>query len=114
MIYFDPTGARFGLPSYPFKMAPTGLATLRQLRADGLRPGGQDVAAQIIWRRGKRKAYLYRTDLAVPKRTATPAQLAALEKANTARRTCPTCAQVKPYVIPTRWGECIDCHDGGE
>jgi hypothetical protein len=113
MVYYDPTGDRYGIPTYPYRMAPTGLATLRQLAKDGLRPGGQDIAAQIIWRKGKRKAYLYRTDQAKKKRTATPAQLAAIAKANAARSTCPTCGRLKPYLIPTRWGECIDCHDGG-
>jgi hypothetical protein len=117
MVYFDATGARYGLPTYPYRLAPTRLATVRQLTALGLRPGGQDIAAQIIWRRGKRKGYLYHVDKALPKRTPTPAQRAALDKANQARRTCPTCPTcrvVREYVIPTRWGECIDCHDGGQ
>jgi hypothetical protein len=112
MNFYDPTGARYGLPTYPFKFAPEGLATRRQLRVRDLRPGGQDPAAQILWRRGKRVAYLYRLDLAVPKRTATPAQRAAIGKALTARRTCPTCQQVKDYYIPRRSGECLDCHGG--
>jgi hypothetical protein len=111
MVFYDPTGARFGRPTYPFKFAPDGLATRRQLRDKGLRPGGQDIAAQIVWRRGKRAAYLYRIDKAVPKREATPAQRAALDKAMTARRTCPTCGQVKHYCIPRRFGECLDCVD---
>ncbi len=109
--FYDPNGDRFGLPTYPYRTAPTGLATIRQLRAAGLRPGGQDIAAQILWRRGKRVAYLYRIDLAKPKRTATPAQLAAIDKALTARRTCPTCHQVRDYCIPLSLGECVDCHD---
>jgi hypothetical protein len=109
MVFYDPTGARYGLPTYPYRLAPTGLATIRQLRAQGLRPGGQDIAAQILWRRGKRCAYLYRVDLAVPKRTATPAQRAAIARALTARRTCPDCEQVKPYYIPRRTRACLDC-----
>ena len=109
VTFYDPTGARYGLPTYPYKFAPAGLATTRQLRAQGLRPGGQDVAAQILWRRGTRKAHLYRIDLALPKRVATAAQRAALDKAMRARRTCPTCGQVKNYCIPRRHGECIDC-----
>jgi hypothetical protein len=109
MVFYDPTGARYGLPTYPFKFAPADLATRRQLRARDLRPGGQQPAAQIMWRRGKRIAYLYRLDLARPKRTATPAQLAAVQRALTARRTCPDCGQVKPYYIPRRTGACLDC-----
>jgi hypothetical protein len=109
MVFYDPDGVRYGMPTYPYKMAPEGLATTRQLRTRGLRPGGQDIAAQILWRKGKRKAYLYRIDAALPKRTATPAQLAALGRAMTALRTCPTCGQVKGYYIPRRYGECLDC-----
>ena len=111
MVFYDPTGERYGLPTYPFKLAPGDLLTRRQLRARDLRPGGQDPAAQIMWRRGKRVAYLYRLDLAQPKRTATAAQLAAIDKALTARRTCPDCGQVKPYYIPRRTGACLDCQE---
>ena len=54
-------------------------------------------------------AYLYRADLALPKRQATPAQRAAIAKALRARRTCPTCGTEKPYYIPRSLGECLDC-----
>ncbi|MGW4942956.1 RRQRL motif-containing zinc-binding protein [Actinoplanes sp. NPDC004185] len=113
MVFYDPTGAKFGIPTYPFKFAPDGYATRRQLTARNLRPGGQSVAAQVMWRRGKRVAYLYRIDLALPKRTATAAQLAALDKANRAKRVCPACHQLKPYIIPRRTGACLDCNPGG-
>ena len=52
---YDPTGSQFGIPTYPWRFAPDGLATRRQLRARGLRPGGQAVAAQVLrprYRRG--------------------------------------------------------------
>ncbi|HZO63799.1 MAG TPA: RRQRL motif-containing zinc-binding protein [Kribbellaceae bacterium] len=111
--FYDPTGARYGIPTYPYRYAPDGLATLRQLRDRCLRPGGQPVAAQILWRRGKRIAYLYRLDLAKPARLATPAQLAAIHRALQARRTCPTCRQERPYYIPRRTGECLICAPGG-
>lgn len=55
----DPTGEHHGgTPTYPWRMAPAdeGLATRRQLRALGLRIGGQPVAAQILCRRGTRYA----------------------------------------------------------
>jgi hypothetical protein len=107
---YDPTGEHHGgMPTFPYKMAPTGLATVRQLRQLGLRPGGQEIAGQILWRRGKRVAYLYRIDLALPKRQATAAQLGAIERALLARRVCSTCTQLKPYYIPRRYGECLDC-----
>ena len=75
--YYDPDGSRFGLPTDPYHCAPDGLQTRRQLRASGLRPAGQPITGQIIWEhRGRRRiAYLYRVDLAAPKRQATPAQL---------------------------------------
>jgi hypothetical protein len=107
---YDPTGQHHGgMPTYPYRSAPAGLATRRQLRQQGLRPGGQDIAAQILWRRNKRVAYLYRIDLAVPKRTATAAQRVAIGRALLARRRCSTCTQVKDYYIPRRYGECLDC-----
>ena len=113
--FLDPDGVRYGVPTYPFRGAPDGYATARQLRAAGLRPGGQPVAAQILWRhhRQHRVAYLYLVASAKPKRTATPAQRRAIAAALLARRTCPTCTQVQPYYIPRRYGECLDCAPGG-
>lgn len=111
--FWDPAGARHGgLPTYWWRGAPEGLATRRQLRAMGLRPAGQRVAAQILWyRRGSvRVAYLYQVDRAAPKRTATGAQRAALARAMTARQTCGTCGVVRDYCIPHSLGECLDCH----
>jgi hypothetical protein len=112
--FYDPTGSRYGFPTFPFRYAPDGLATLRQLRADGLRPNGQQPIAQILWRHRKQRrvAYLYRRDLAAPKREATNAQRAALTKALTARRTCRQCGQLKDYYIPRRTGACLDCEPG--
>jgi len=100
------------LPVFRWRLAPGGYATRRQLRARGLRPGGQDVAAQLERprrRRGPLVAYLYRVDLALPVRPMTPARWAALAKANTARRTCPACRRDAGYVIPTSLGACVPC-----
>lgn len=109
--YYDPEGQRYGLPTYPYHWAPKGLLTTRQLRAKGLRPGGQDIAAQILWhhRSQRRVAYLYREDKSKPKREATPAQLTAIGKALQARRTCPTCRREQDYCIPRSLGECNHC-----
>ena len=109
--FYDPEGTRYGIPTYWWQGAPAGYATRRQLRERGLCPGGQPVAAQILWRGvgGVRAAYLYRLDLARPKRTATPAVRAALAKAMRARRTCSTCSTVRPYCIPRSLGCCIEC-----
>ncbi|MFI9834014.1 RRQRL motif-containing zinc-binding protein [Streptomyces sp. NPDC051913] len=109
---FDPNGARHGIPTFPWRCAPEGYATLRQLRARGLRPGGQPVAAQVLrprYRRGPLVAYLYRLDRAKPVRPMTPAKRAALAKANTARRTCPQCRTDAGYVIPVSLGVCVPC-----
>ena len=113
--FYDPDGERYSLPTYPYHWAPDGLLTIRQLRAKGLRPGGQHPVAQILWRRRKRiaVAYLYRIELALPKRHATLNQLAAIGRALAARRTCPTCGTEKPYYIPRSIDECNDCAAGG-
>lgn len=121
----DPAGARYGLPTFPWNGAwnlRPELATRRQLAAAGLRPGGQEPAAQIMWRSrrarrtgGVRTALLYRVDLARPRRIPTSAQLAALRRALAARMTCPAaaggCGRVREYVIPARLGVCLDCAD---
>ncbi|MFF3748633.1 RRQRL motif-containing zinc-binding protein [Streptomyces kronopolitis] len=103
-----------GLPTYPWRLAPEGLATRRQLRTMGLRPGGQPVVAQIERprrRRGPLVAYLYRTDQAKPVRPMTPGKWAALAKANAARRTCPACGRDAGYTLPTSLGVCVPCAD---
>ncbi|WP_251094523.1 RRQRL motif-containing zinc-binding protein [Streptomyces sp. Caat 7-52] len=100
------------LPMFRWRLAPDGYATRRQLRARGLRPGGQDVAAQLERprrRRGPLVAYLYRIEDAKPVRPMTPARWAALPKANGARRICPQCRTDAGYVIPASLGTCVPC-----
>ncbi|MGW0187343.1 RRQRL motif-containing zinc-binding protein [Streptomyces sp. NPDC003362] len=100
------------VPVYRWRLAPDGLATRRQLRVLGLRPGGQDVAAQIERprrRRGPLVAYLYSIEQAKPVRPMTPAKWAALAKANAARRLCPECRRDAGYVIPPSLGMCTPC-----
>ncbi|MFD5104601.1 RRQRL motif-containing zinc-binding protein [Streptomyces cinereoruber] len=100
------------LPVYRWRLAPAGLATFRQLRALGLRPGGQPVVAQLERPRRQRSplvAYLYRVDLARPVRPMTPAKRAALAKANAARRVCPECKRDAGYRIPASLGTCTPC-----
>ncbi|MET9253723.1 RRQRL motif-containing zinc-binding protein [Streptomyces sp. NPDC003717] len=110
---FDPSGARYGVPTYPWRFAPDGMATRRQLRAEGLRPGGQPIAAQVMRtnRRtgGDRVAYLYRLDLAKPVRPMTSRKWHALALAMLARRTCPACRVTYDYCIPTSLGMCVPC-----
>ncbi|WP_405797722.1 RRQRL motif-containing zinc-binding protein [Streptomyces sp. NBC_01506] len=117
--FFDPDGDMYGIPTFPFHMAPDGYATRRQLRASGLRPGGQGVAAQLLWYSNRRRksgsppalrvAYLYHRDRALPVRPMTPAKWAALARANAAQRVCPECHHDAGYRIPTSLGMCVPC-----
>ncbi|NYV74391.1 RRQRL motif-containing zinc-binding protein [Streptomyces sp. UH6] len=105
------------LPIYRWRLAPDGLATRRQLRRMGLRPGGQDVVAELQrprQRRGPLVAYLYRVDAAKPVRPMTPGRASALAKANRARRTCPNCGRDAGYVIPSSLGTCVPCDSSDE
>ncbi|OPG10357.1 hypothetical protein B1R27_03160 [Streptomyces sp. GKU 895] len=111
---YDPTGARYGIPTYPWRYAPNGLATRRQLRAKGLRPGGQPIAGQVMLRHRRRRsgamvAYLYREDLAQPVRPMTSRKWGALALAMLARRTCPICRVTYSYCLPTSLGCCVLC-----
>jgi hypothetical protein len=110
---WDPTGEVHGIPTYPWRAAPEGLATERQLRARGLRPGGQEPAAQVmrLRRRGRGPliGYLYRIDRAKKVRPMTPGRWRAIHAMMRARRTCPTCRHEQPYCIPTSLGTCLGC-----
>ncbi|MCQ8830689.1 RRQRL motif-containing zinc-binding protein [Streptomyces malaysiensis] len=110
---YDPSGARYGIPTFPWRLAPDGMATRRQLRARGLRPGGQPIAAQVMRanRRagGTQVAFLYRLDRAKRVRPMTAAKSAALAAAMLARRTCPACRTDAGYCIPTSLGLCVTC-----
>ncbi|MGW4784920.1 RRQRL motif-containing zinc-binding protein [Streptomyces sp. NPDC004230] len=120
MFFWDPEGLRFGIPTWPFGHPegpdPEVFATYRQLKALGLRPGGQEAAVQVGWwigRRGQRFAYFYRIDQAKPMRKVTPAMRASIEKALQARRICPECKAEKDYYIPRKTGVCNDCDPEG-
>jgi hypothetical protein len=104
-----------GLPLLQWGWAPRErLATVRQLRARGLRPGSADPVALLLF--GHRKparriefANLYMIERAKPKREATPAQLTAIAVALRARRTCQECGQVAPYYLSTVSRMCHEC-----
>ncbi|NVI91399.1 RRQRL motif-containing zinc-binding protein [Actinomadura sp. BRA 177] len=119
--FFDPTGARYGIPTWPWRMAPGHLRTRRQLAAEGLRPGGQEIAGQVLWnsRRynapgGVRAAYLYDVRFALPKRVPSERQRIALGKALAARRHCPECGRDAGYVLPRHLGTCLECAEGAD
>lgn len=112
-------GTYGGLPLLSQGWAPRGkLATFRQLRKLGLRPGGAYPVAVLYGRHnasGKTWfASLYLIGAAVPVRPMTPAKWAALAKANAAKRICPDCGQDRGYVIPPSLGMCLDCSDDND
>jgi hypothetical protein len=109
-----PCAGRYaGAPVFRYGWAPSGLATVRQLAAKGLRPAGQDPAGWLVWGPPNRPrwAYLYRLDLAAPKRPMTPAMRAAIAACNAALRVCPTCRRDDGYRIPRSLGQCWPCAD---
>ncbi|MEU2043661.1 RRQRL motif-containing zinc-binding protein [Nocardia niwae] len=77
------------IPEYPWMLAPAHFRTRRQLRAAGLGPNRQGVAALMVGkRRGRRLvAHLFDVRKAAPKRVPSPAQLAAITKATAEHQT---------------------------
>ena len=100
-----------GLPSWSWHKAPRGLLTRRQMRTEGLAPGGAWPVGQLVFhhRRREVRALLYDRGELVPKRVPSAAQLAALERALAARRRCPACGRDVGYCIPTSLGCCVEC-----
>lgn len=107
-----------GLPAIPWGWADsTVVATRRQLRAAGLRPGGQDPVAVLAFqhaqpnRRRIEHAALFLIERACPKREATPAQLRAVDQALRARRTCELCGTEQDHYLSTTSRLCGPCED---
>ncbi|MGW4121376.1 hypothetical protein [Nocardia sp. NPDC004711] len=86
--FHDPEGKRYGIPTYPWRMAPAHLRTESQLAQEKRRPGGE-AHAQVLGgmsRRGhKLQALLYDEAEAVPKRECSDAQLESLKIARWVR-----------------------------
>ncbi|MFF0633486.1 hypothetical protein ACFYTS_13405 [Nocardia sp. NPDC004151] len=84
--FHDPEGTRYGLPTYPWRSAPTHLRTKRQLAQQNQRPG-DEYQAQMLGkgRYGQLQAYLYDQTQAVPKREPSAAQLESLRIARWVR-----------------------------
>jgi hypothetical protein len=104
-----------GLPLLSWGIAPRDvLATYRQLRARGLRPGGADPVAVLYFhaRPGMRIVFanLYLIANAKPVRPMTPAKHAAIEKACAAHRICPKCGRDAGQYIRTSIGMCTECY----
>ncbi|MQA62368.1 MAG: hypothetical protein GEU86_12910 [Actinophytocola sp.] len=89
------------------------LATRRQLRAMGLRPGGQDPAALLYFRHRPScrqvLAELFLIEHAKPVRPMTPAKRAALDRAMAARRTCRQCGDDAGVELPRNGRVCEPC-----
>jgi hypothetical protein len=106
-----------GLPVLAWGWAPRELlATMRQLRKMGLRPGGADPVAALRFQHRKPAkandfALLYLITRAVPKRTATARQHVAIESALRARRTCRECRRVQDFYLSTISRMCSSCED---
>ncbi|GGP35965.1 RRQRL motif-containing zinc-binding protein [Saccharothrix coeruleofusca] len=109
-------GTYEGLPLLSYGCAPRDkLATYRQLRAMGLRPGGQDPVAVLFVRHRASGttsfASLYLIERAAPVRPMTRAKFTALAKANLARRICRRCGRDPLYVLPTSTRLCWPCSE---
>ncbi|GAA5040203.1 RRQRL motif-containing zinc-binding protein [Actinopolymorpha pittospori] len=98
-----------GLPAWSFGWAPEGLVTRRQLRAAGLCPGGADAYGVLVWYHDRSWAWLFRLDLAKPKRVPTPTQAGALDKAMATRRWCNACRRDVGYCASRTFGVCGEC-----
>ncbi|HEX3783117.1 MAG TPA: RRQRL motif-containing zinc-binding protein [Pseudonocardiaceae bacterium] len=107
-------GTLGGLPLLSWGIAPKDtLATYRQLRSQGLRPGGHDPVAVLFFHSrpamGIVFTNLYMITLAKPVRPLTAAKRAAIEKACAAHRICPTCERDAGCYIRPSVGMCALC-----
>lgn len=107
-------GTRDGVILLSYGIAPRDkLATRRQLRAMGLRPGGQDPVALLYFRyRPAHKhvfAELFLIERAKSIRPMTDAKQRALAKAMAARRTCRQCGEIALAELPRAHRLCEPC-----
>jgi hypothetical protein len=107
-------GTHHGLPLLSWGIAPRDkLATRRQLRAMGLRPGGHDHVAYLYFRCRpactRTFAKLYLIAWAKPVRPMTPGRWASLQQALAARRICPECREDSGPYIRRTVGMCEAC-----
>jgi len=107
-------GTLHGLPLLSWNIAPRDrLATYRQLRTVGKRPGGHGPVALLYFRHSGSKrqtiANLYLIADAVPVRPMTEAKWAAVQAALAARRVCPVCGEDGGDFIRPSAGMCEAC-----
>jgi Exonuclease len=94
------------VPTYNwFDEAPAHYKTRNQLAELGLKPGGP-IVAHVVWMKGRRYAYLYDEQIAVPKRLISDAQREVLAKAREAAdrkaRTCYACGNLSDWRLRPR------------
>lgn len=110
-------GTHEGLPLLSWGLAPRDkLATRRQLRALGLRPGGQEPVAVLSFRcrRACTRVFarLFLIEACTPVRPMTPARWAALGAAMAARRRCGQCDADAGAELPRTRRVCDPCRSG--
>ena len=92
--FLDPTGQRFGIPTYPWgwsKHFDPNLGTKAQLREAGLSIAGLEVVAQLMW--SSRRAG-----------NVAGVRTAALYLRSLARHTCTRCGRLWDFYLPTSNG----------
>lgn len=110
-VISDPTGERYGFPTYRWGDAPEHLMTRRQLGKAGLRKNGQSPVAEMRrYEGGWLVAYLYDSKLAADRRPWTDNKQAAVQAAADAKKKCPSCHARLDY-IPRAGGDCWTCID---
>ncbi|MPY79807.1 MAG: hypothetical protein GEV04_15325 [Actinophytocola sp.] len=107
-------GTQDGVILLSYGIAPRDkLATRRQLRTMGLRPGGQNPVALLYFRYRPAHtqvfAELFLIERAKPVRPMTDAKRRALGKALLARRTCRQCGEIGPVELPRTNRVCEPC-----
>ncbi|MBF6229487.1 hypothetical protein IU470_30900 [Nocardia abscessus] len=111
--FHDPDGKRFGVPTWPWGLAPQHMRTRRQLAREGKSPGGEYEAQVLRARGGSRgplKAHLYDAESAVPKRVSSDAQLEALQLArwqrsvNACERRGIDATEMREFILQARAG----------
>ena len=112
--FYDPDGAVYGLPTYPYRWAPEDLRDAAAAERPRAAPGGP----------GALRSDHLEAPRQAPVCLPVPGRAGAAEAADDAGEvgragdgadrptTCPLCGQVKRYCIPTSVGWCNDCAAG--
>ncbi|HJQ48291.1 MAG TPA: RRQRL motif-containing zinc-binding protein [Amycolatopsis sp.] len=107
-------GFRDALPVFGWGEAPSTLLSRSQLREIGMRPGGADPVALLVFRhhkpyRHEETTELFSVELALPVRGTAAQRRAKVRNALRARRICQTCREDVGYYVPTSTRQCWTC-----